>query len=306
MENQRNMILAVILMGIVLIGWDLGLKHFYPHFGEKPVVASTAGASGPAAAGPVATPSGKDANPVKPTREGGLQGPQDLAAEAQALKVALASPNRVAIDAPGLKGSINLTGALVDDLTLNRFRETPEPGSPPVRMFSPYGTPARHYAQLGWQHVGDVATPGADTLWQADGHRLTPASPVTLTWANTTGQTYAIRYAIDDNYMLTVTQSVTNAGATPVTVQPFAQINRTARTASMDSSQSHSGPIGSFDGAVNFSYHYNACTPTWFCIYHWEAVGPEGVSPGQADWIGFTDIYWLSALIPDAASHPAS
>ena len=296
MENQRNMIWAVVLMGIILIGWDLGLRYFYPHLGQKPVIAASAPVTGPG--GVIHTvhtaPVGADAMPAKPTREGGLQDPTDLLAETQGLKSALAAPTRVAIDAPGVKGSINLNGALVDDLTLNNYRETAEPNSAPVRLFSPAGTPAQHFAQTGWVGTNGIATPAANTLWQADGRRLTPATPVTLTWANATGQTFAIKYAIDANYMLTVQQSVTNAGASPVTVQPFALINRTDRTASLDSWQIHSGPIGAFDGAVSFANKYKDV-----------ATAGEVTPAGQANWIGFTDIYWLSALVPDAGAHPA-
>lgn len=292
MENQRNMIWAGVLMLLTLVGGELALNYFYPHMGQKPVAAATDGAA-PVAAHAGTAPAGGDAMPAKPTREGGLDAPEDMAAEAQGLKAALAAPTRVAIDAPGVKGSINLTGALVDDLTLNRFRETTDASSPPVRLFSPYGTPAQHFAQVGWVGTPGVTAPGGDTLWQADGRRLTPATPVTLTWTNPTGQTFAIRYAIDDNYMLTVQQSVTNAGAAPVAVKPFALINRTDHTSSLDSWQLHSGPIGAFDGAVNFANKYKDVATTG-----------EVTPPGLANWIGFTDIYWMSTLIPDAGARP--
>jgi YidC/Oxa1 family membrane protein insertase len=285
-ENQRNMIWAVVLMGIILIGWSVGLNYFYPHAGQKPAATATATAQ--------ATTPAADAAPAKPTREGGLQSPVDQVVEALDLKRALAAPTRVAIDAPGVKGSVNLVGAVVDDLTLSRHRETIDANSPPVRLFSPAGTPAQHFAQVGWVAAGGtVQTPDANTLWQADGRRLTPQTPVTLRWTSPTGQTYAIRYAIDDNYMISVSQSVANAAAAPVSVRPFALINRTDRTASLDTWQVHSGPIGAFDGTVNFSSHYKDVT----------AAGQ--VTPaGQANWIGFTDIYWLSALVPDTAAHP--
>jgi YidC/Oxa1 family membrane protein insertase len=55
--------------------------------------------------------------------------------------------------------------------------------------------------------------------------------------------------------MLTVTQSVTNAAPGAASV-PFARINRTDKTMSQDTWQVHSGPIGAFDGSVNFSNNY--------------------------------------------------
>jgi len=279
-ENQRNVILAMVLMALMLVGWDLGMRYYYPQ-PAKP--AAGAAATPGAAPAPAATP--------KPNREGGLQAAADVALEKQDLAQALAAGHRIPVDAPGLKGSINLLGGLVDDLTLARHRETLDKNSPPVRLFSPAGTPAQHFAQVGWLGQNGVAAPGPDTLWQADGAKLTPATPVTLKWSNATGQTFAIRYAIDENYMITVTQSVNNAGGTPVAVKPFALVNRTDRTASIDTWNVHSGPIAAFDGAVTFDTNYS------------DVKTAGAVSPaGSANWIGFTDIYWLSALIPDTAN----
>jgi YidC/Oxa1 family membrane protein insertase len=281
-ENQRNVILAMVLMALMLVGWDLGLRYYYPP------------APKPAAGAPV-TPGAVPGAPAtapspKPNREGGLQTPADLALEKQDLAKALAAGHRVAVDAPGLKGSINLLGGLVDDLTLARHRETINKASPPIRLFSPPGTPAQHFAQVGWLGQNGVAAPGPDTMWQPDGVKLTPATPVTLRWNNPTGQTFAIRYAIDADYMITVTQSVNNAGGAPVAVKPFALVNRTDRTASIDTWNVHAGPIAAFDGAVTFANNYA------------DVATAGTVSPaGTANWIGFTDIYWLSALIPDTA-----
>ncbi len=281
MENQRNVILAMVLMALMLIGWDVGMRYYYPA-PAKPA----AGAAASSGAAPAAAPAAK----LKPTREGGLQAPADVALEKQDLVQALAAGHRIAIDAPGLKGTINLLGGLVDDLTLARHREALDKASPPVRLFSPAGTPAQHYAQVGWIGQNGVAAPGPDTMWQADGTKLTPATPVTLRWTNTTGQTFAIRYAIDANYMITLTQSVSNAASAPVAVKPFALVNRTDRTASLDTWTVHSGPIAAFDGSVTFDNNYA------------DVKTAGTVSPaGSANWIGFTDIYWLSALIPDTA-----
>ncbi len=281
MENQRNVILAMVLMALMLIGWDLGMRTYYPPV-PKPAASTAA---------PGAVPAGAPAPTLKPTREGGLQAPADVALEKRDLAQVLAAGHRIPVDAPGLKGSINLMGGLIDDLTLARHRETLDKASPPVRLFSPAGTPAQHYAQLGWIGQNGVAAPGPDTVWQADGARLTPATPITLRWTNPTGQTFAIRYAIDANYMITATQSVSNAGAAPVAIKPFALVNRTDRTASLDTWNVHSGPIAAFDGAVTFANNYGDVKTAG-------TVSP----PGTANWIGFTDIYWLSALIPDTAA----
>ena len=282
MNNQRNLILAIVLTGLLLFGWDSAVRYFYPHANQPTKTA------GPAA---TATPSAPAA--VKPTREGGLVSAADVALETQDLKTALASPARVPIAAPGLSGSINLTGAVLDDLTINRHTASVDKHSGPARIFSPAGTPAQHFAQFGWVGGKDagIALPTAATLWTAPaGARLTPTTPVTLTTTNATGQTFAITFSIDKDYLVTAAETVVNRGGAPISVQPFALLNRTEKTASLDSWNIHSGPFGAFDGKVSFAPDYKKVTE-----------GGQIANEGRTNWIGFTDIYWMSTLIPDAS-----
>ena len=276
-HNQRNLILAVVLTALILFGWDAALRYMYPNADKPaPVAAASAGAAPTAA--------------VKPTREGGLTNAADIAAEAKDLKTALNPAARVAIAAPGLTGSINLAGGLLDDLTTNRHTAALDPKAGPQRIFSPAGTPAQHYAQFGW--VGDnVALPNAATVWTAPaGAKLTPQTPVTLTWTNGAGLTFGLTYAIDADYMVTVKQTVANTGTGGVAVKPFALINRTDKTASLDSYNVHSGPFGAFDGTVSFGPDYDDVTEAG-----------QVTNAGKTDWIGFTDVYWMTTLIPDKA-----
>ncbi len=276
MDNQRNLILAVVLTGLMLFGWDAAMRYYYPHADKpKPVASSSVSIGAEPQAG-------------KPTREGGLTSATDIALEEKDLKTVLRSGGRIPIAAPGLSGSINLNGAVLDDLTINRHTATIKKNSDPARIFSPAGTPAQHFAQFGWQAEG-VAGPSQDAIWSAPaGSRLTPEAPVTLSWTNLTGQAFTIRFAIDKDYMITATQTVANRGAAPVSVRPIAQINRSDRTASLDSFNVHSGPFGAFDEAVQFAPNY-------------KDVREEGTveNDGKADWIGFTDVYWMSAMIPE-------
>lgn len=283
MENQRNLILAVILTGLLLFGWDAGMKYLYPHADQPKPVVSTASTTTQGT-----TVQGAQ---TKHTREGGLLDEADIALEAKDLKTELASATRVPVAAPGLSGSINLKGAVIDDLTLNRHTASIKKDSGPARLFSPAGTPAQHFAQFGWAGQNGVAAPGKDTVWTAPaGARLTPTTPVALQWANATGQTFTLTLSIDKDYMISAVQTVTNRGAAPVTVQPIAQLNRTDRTASLDSFNVHSGPFGAFDGAVRFNPNYK------------DIESSTLVNDGSTNWVGFTDVYWMSTLIPGTAA----
>ncbi|WP_394269195.1 membrane protein insertase YidC [Qipengyuania sp.] len=278
MQDHRNLILAVLLSVLLLFGWDAAMQYFYP----QPENAQPE-------AGKIDTPSERAA---QHSRTGGLVDPADLAREKVDVASALASGERVRIDSPRIAGSINLRGALIDDIVLKDYAETTAKNSDPVRIFSPRGTPAQQFAQFGWTGSG-VAVPDATTVWQPDGPVLQQGRPVTLSHDNGQGQEYRIRLSIDDNYMLTAEQSVINRGAAPVIVRPFGLVNRTSRTASEDLFNAHSGPIGVFGDAANYDVDYST-------------LDEDGrISPvGRPSWLGFTDIYWLSALVPQSGTQP--
>src|SRR5207302_5785938 len=120
--------MAVLLTALILFGWDAAMRHYYPQ-ADKPRVAATASPENPASAEPQAS--------GKPTREGGLTSDADIAIEARDIKTALASQGRVPIAAPGLAGSINPVGAVIDDLTARRHTATVKRDSGPARIFSP-------------------------------------------------------------------------------------------------------------------------------------------------------------------------
>ncbi|MEQ5788531.1 membrane protein insertase YidC [Erythrobacter sp. NFXS35] len=277
MDNQRNLLLAVVLSGLLLLGWEVGVGYFYPQasltapMDEADPAAQTSAAGAPGTT-TVAGDLGGDAAP----------------AQAVDLSAALASPDRVAIDTPRIAGSINLVGARIDDVVLKDYRQEVDKDSGPVRLFAPEATPDQYFAEFGFV-TGGVRQP-SNARWQADGGRLTPESPVTLTRTGPDGITYSIRFAVDENYMITATQTAANTSGTAAIIQPFALIKRTDRNATPDQFVAHAGPVGVFGGTLWDPHSYSELAE----------LGRE-TPEGAASWLGFTDQYWLSALVPGAA-----
>ena len=281
MDNQRNLLLAVVLCGLLLVGWEAAVNYLYP----QPAVEAQAEQVAAAGIDDGAAPT------VRRTREGGLTDAGDVAEEARDLETELVSAERVKIAAPEITGSINPVGARIDDITLTTHRQMVDKDSGPVRIFSPAKTPAQHFAQFGWIGEG-VSLPGADTVWQTSGGPLAPDTPVTLRHDNGEGQLFTIKLSIDDHYMITAEQTVANTAGGPIVVRPYSFINRTSKTASASTWNVHSGPIGNFGDAVQFGPDYEDLAED----------AAEGETEGRAHWLGFTDIYWLSALIPQEGS----
>jgi YidC/Oxa1 family membrane protein insertase len=162
LDNQRNLIVAVVLCLALLLGFDLVMGQFYPQ--PAPSERVTAQADTPA-------------------QRVALEGEAAVAEQQRDLRTALAAPDRVRIDAPEVAGSINPVGARIDDIVLKSHRQTVDKDSGPVRLFSPAGTPTQQFAQFGWVGEG-VRLPDARTVWRAEGGPLAPNRPVTLTWDN--------------------------------------------------------------------------------------------------------------------------
>ncbi|NQX94315.1 MAG: membrane protein insertase YidC, partial [Erythrobacter sp.] len=223
MNNSRNLLLAFVLSAVLILTWDVGMNYFYPQ-PETPIEETTDIPGGvteaalrDASGAPVAGGSSGDLDAGP-----GATGPIDL-------ETALASEQRVAIDAPRLAGSINLVGARIDDVVLKDHRESTQKDSGPVRLFAPERTPNQYFAEFGF--LANAKRSSSTALWSADGATLTPETPVTLT--RTEGDlAYAIKLSVDDNYMINAEQSVTNtAEEAAAVIQPFALINRTSVTA---------------------------------------------------------------------------
>src|SRR6185437_2260049 len=131
---------------------------------------------------------------------------------------AISETPRVKIESPRLSGSISLKGARIDDLSLVQFRETVDPASPPIVLYSPSNTAAPYYAEFGWVPAsGSTARiPDQTTMWQQEGSgALSPSNPVTLKYDNGEGLTFRRTIAIDDRYLFTIRYDVSNVGAAP-------------------------------------------------------------------------------------------
>jgi YidC/Oxa1 family membrane protein insertase len=295
MTDNRNTILAVILSGLVLIGW----QFFYnmPQM-EKQRAAERAQSElvKPAAQG------GSTTTPTATPQPGAAPSPsatapavnQAAAAAPVSREAAIASAPRIRIDTPRVSGSISLKGARIDDLALVQFRETVDPKSPAIVLFSPSGTPEPYYAEFGWVPASNstVKLPDQNTLWQQEGtNPLTPNIPVTLKYDNGDGLTFRRTIAIDDRYLFTIKDEVTNVGNAPITLYPFALISRHGTPQVAGYYILHEGMVGYLGDQGLQEYGYKKIDDA-------KAVSFK-VTNG---WLGITDKYWASALLPDASA----
>jgi YidC/Oxa1 family membrane protein insertase len=292
MTDNRNMILAVILSGIILLGW----QYFY----NVPQMERQRAQQAQQAELPKAAPKPADTTtPASTPPQPGSTAPSPATPAASNAPVvgrdqALADSARVKIETPSLIGSISLKGARLDDLSLVKFRDTVDPASPAIVLYSPSGTAAPYYAEFGWVPAAGstVRVPDRNTEWQQESSgALTPTSPVVLKYDNGEGLTFRRTISVDERYLFTVKDDVSNVGNAPVTLYPFALISRHGAPQVSGYYILHEGLIGYLgnDGLQEYSYK--------------KLDDTKQVSFNATDaWLGITDKYWASALLPDTGA----
>ena len=270
MNDNKNLILAVVLSALVLLGWTWAANKYFP-------------ASNPQT---TKVEAGKQKPLPQPSAE---PAPTSSPRVLKSISAAIGSSPRVAIRTPSLQGSINLKGAQLDDLLLVNERQTLAKDSPPVRLLSPLGAPNAYIAEFGWTAQG-AQVPGLDTVWTADNEQLVPGHPVTLSTQMPDGTRYQLKIAVDDGYLFSVQQSVLNAAGQPIVVRPIGLVSRSGESADKSSWTNHVGPIGVFDGKANYDVN-------------WKDLDKNGSQPfnNVEGWLGFTDKYWLTALAPSSS-----
>ena len=287
-EEHRNMILAVVVSVVILLGFELFFSK--KRDAVPPPSESTGTAQIPT---PGARTTGKPSAEVAPGGRG-AEAPTapgmatTLAGAALASrKLALESSPRVTVVSPRLDGSISLTGGDIDDLMLVDYREELDPKSPEIVLLSPRGTSDAYYARFGWVGADGVRVPDAETLWRADGTTLEPGKPVTLRWENGAGLRFTRTLALDVNYMFTITQRVENSGAEAVKLFPYGLISRRGTPDVTGFYILHEGLLGVFDETLK-EVDYDDLRDTGIVQ-----------QSSRGGWIGITDKYWLAALVPD-------
>ncbi len=275
-DQNRNLIFATVLSFLVILGWMV----LFPPEEQAPSTPETEQTD--TAQAPEA--------PATSPEAGQGDGPAAGATEAP----------RLAIDTPALSGSILLAGGRIDDLALKRYHTEVDPSSPIVELLNPVGSERPYYALFGWAPGGALDyddVPGADTPWEVvEGETLTVETPVTLRWENERGLVFSRTISVDEDYMFTIDQTVENTGEASARMAPYGTVARQGELDLAGFFILHEGVVRMTDGELQ-ELDYDDLPDL-------DRVDREGgpadiISVQQNGWIGFTDKYWMTTLIPD-------
>ena len=278
--ENRNLIMAVALSMIVLLGWQILViqPEMQREAAEQERVAAEM-AKSVAASQATGQPSVSVAS-----------GAPTIGDSAPPPKV-VETAKRIVIDAPLVRGSFSLRGARLDDVILTGYKESLDDHSDNIHFLQKTGSDMPFFAEFGWSSSDtSQLMPTDESLWSADRDVLAPSSPVTLTWENGQGLTFTRQISINDDYLFTFEDSVTSTLASDIKLYPYGLVRRHGTPATTGMYILHEGPLGVFDETLKEEDYGDVRDAGENGI----KVTPETVG----GWVGITDKYWLAALLP--------
>tara|TARA_Y100000287_G_scaffold129034_1_gene104398 strand:+ start:254 stop:1936 length:1683 start_codon:yes stop_codon:yes gene_type:complete len=199
---------------------------------------------------------------------------------------AIENEDRVQFENSTVIGSISLVGASIDDLTFKKYTNTLN-GDDNVILLNPKKVEDGYYIETGWATANkNINLPNSKTIWTIEGNnKLTPNSPIKLSWTNDQNIKFIKDISIDDQYLFKVNQTIINNSEKTYNFYPYGQIIRNLAPEIIDFFILHEGLIGVFDDQL-VEEDYDDIEEKKFSIN------------ADKGWLGITDKYWITSLIP--------
>ena len=283
--ENRNLIMAVALSMIVLLGWQIFViqPEMEKEAAEQERIAAETAQSAATA---------NDSGQPSASAASGTPAIINNTAPAKAVDTA----KRIVIDAPLVRGSFSVRGARLDDVILTSYNETLDENSENIHFLKKISSDTPFFAEFGWSSSDSGQTmPSADSLWSADRDVLSPATPVTLTWDNGQGLQFTRRISINDDYLFVFEDSVTSSLPGDITLYPYGLVRRHGTPATTGMYILHEGPLGVFDETLSEEDYDD--------LRDAGAAGIKMTPETAGGWVGITDKYWLAALLPTQAKN---
>jgi YidC/Oxa1 family membrane protein insertase len=195
--------------------------------------------------------------------------------------------DRIKIENDNIIGSLSLRGAIIDDISFKNHKQNLK-DKKNVIFLNPQETLNGYFVETGWTSIGNkIKVPSSNSIWSITGNKtLTESQPITLQWKNGEGIIFKKIIKLDEKYLFKISQSVENKTNNSIDLYPYAQITRNKIPDDIQNFYiSHEGFIGVFDDELKED-DYD------------DIEEKKIVREANKGWLGITDKYWLTAIVP--------
>jgi len=271
--DTKNVLMAVVLSTIIIVGWQVFVVDPELKKSKTEIVKTEQAKPNPSANS--GQPSAPSLNIKAPT-------PQKIVTRTEAIS----SVQRVKIENSKLIGSISLTGALIDDVTLKNYKEDIKKNSKLVEVLSPKKMNNGYYLESGWASANNIVVPDNNSVWKlVKNNALTPKTPIELEWNNQNGIIFTKKIEIDEQYLFKISDGIKNSSKNKVDLFHYSQITRKEKPFVQGFYILHEGLIGVIDENLKEETYDNI-------------KDKNQKYQGSKGWVGITDKYWLTAIVP--------
>ncbi len=197
------------------------------------------------------------------------------------------SSERIEFENENIKGSVSLTGGIIDDLTFKKYTKTLN-GTDNIILLNPRNYKDGYFIETGWATSNEsINTPNSKTVWSVDGNKkLTPNNPIKLFWENNQGIKFEKHISIDNNFLFNVDQKIINSTSNNYNFYPYGQIIRNTAPKVTNFYILHEGLIGVFDDRL-VEEDYDDIEDDKFTIN------------AKKGWTGIVDKFWTVVMVPE-------
>ena len=200
---------------------------------------------------------------------------------------ALQESKRIIFENENIRGSISLTGSKIDDLEFKKFKEKLN-GEKNVALLNPSKLKNGYYVETGWVTTNkNIDVPNSKTVWELkSNNKLTPNTPIKLIWLNNQNIKFEKEINIDNQYLFTVKQTITNNSNKTYNFYPYGQIIRNEIPQITNFFILHEGPLGVFNSEL-VEKDYDEIQEKSYSVN------------ADRGFCGITDKFWITSLIPE-------
>ena len=267
MDNQKNLLLAVVFSIAVLFGFDF---FFGPNktVQKDNIIDNSESLK-------------NDKSSSIDTEAPSIKSPPSLSVKQNNNY----NEKRINFKANRIEGSINLFGATIDEIILSDYFETIKKEKK-IKLLQKENSNSPYFLRMGWASTDKkLMLPNKDSLWKSK-TKINNNDPLEIEWASNQGLKINRKISFDENFMITIEDIVLNQTGNNVELTNYSYIRRKNHRPENKFFILHEGPLGVFNDTLKeFSYE----------DFEEQSI----VESSTNGWVGYTDHYWQVAIFPD-------
>ena len=268
MDNQKNLLIAVVLSVVILVGFDFFFKPEKKQLQESSVEQNQINQN---------VDSDKDENiPSINSQIENVQVDENKILE-----------ERISFNSKRLSGTINLIGATLDDLSLKDYFESINKEKK-INILNPVSSVSPYFLRIGWASPDkSVKLPNKNSKWKSVKKNYNENEKIQLEWNNKEGLTFFRTIEFDENFMISVIDKVQNESLKTIKLTNFSYLRRLNYRPENKFFILHEGPLGVFNDTLKE------------VSYDEIEENNEIIETTKNGWIGYTDHYWQVTIFPE-------